>query len=85
MTVSPQDEDRAHVIISEAALHPVLAEKDINLHSLLDEPGLTATGNCRDESLSKISEAIAWLGEFIASGLSVRPGSYLHILTRLNE
>ncbi|WP_206614975.1 hypothetical protein, partial [Aureimonas ureilytica] len=59
--------------------------KGINIHSLLDEPGLTETGNCRDESLSKISEAIAWLGEFIDSGLSVRPGSQLYILTGLNE
>ncbi|PQK93740.1 hypothetical protein CG433_12000 [Pantoea ananatis] len=85
MTVSQRDEGRAHVIIREAALHFVQAEKDINIYSLLDEPRLTATGNCRDESLSKISEAIAWLGEFIASGLSARPEPYLYILTGLNE
>ncbi|EOW6672919.1 hypothetical protein ACOZZ3_003739 [Cronobacter dublinensis] len=59
--MSPKDEGRAHVIISEAALHLALAEKYINIHSLLNEPGLMATGNCRDECLSKISEARAWL------------------------
>ncbi|MFB4363343.1 hypothetical protein RAC65_22105 [Pantoea sp. BS_8] len=83
--MSQRDEGRARVTIREAALHFVLAEKDINIHSLLDEPGLKATGNCRDESLSKIAEAIAWLGEFIPSGLSARPEPYLYILTGLSE
>lgn len=85
MTMSLRDENRGHVIISEAALHLALAEKEINVNALLNELGLMATDNCHDDRLSKICAARAWLREFITPGLSEQRALYLQILTGLNE
>lgn len=70
MTMSLRDENRGHVIISEAALHLALAEKEINVNALLNELGLMATDNCHDDRLSKICAARAWLREFITPRLA---------------
>lgn len=83
--MSLRDEHRGHVIISEAALHLALAEKEININALLSELGLMATDNCHDDRLSQICAARVWLREFVTPGIVKQRAPFLQILTGLNE
>jgi len=85
MTMLLRDEDRGHVIISEAALHLALAEKEININSLLNELRLMAAENCQDDRLTKICAARAWLREFFIPEFAKQRALYLQFLTGLNE
>lgn len=80
-----RDEDKGQTIISEAALRLALAEKEININSLLIELGHMATDNCHDERLNKIFVARTWLREFISPVPAEQHALYLQILAGLNE
>lgn len=80
-----RDEDKGQTIISEAALRLALAEKEININSLLIELGHMATDNCHDERLNKIFVARTWLREFIIPVPAEQHALYLQILAGLNE
>nr|WP_191091048.1 hypothetical protein [Pantoea stewartii] len=85
MTVLLQDDEKGHVIIGEAALHLALADREINITSLMNELRRMATDNCSDDRLSKILEARTWLRAFLTPGLVKQPVPYLQTLAGLNE
>lgn len=80
-----QDDEKGHVIIGEAALHLALADREINVASLLNELRRMAADHCSDDRLSQISEARSWLRAFITSGATVQTVPYLQTLAGLNE
>lgn len=80
-----RDEEKGQGIVSEAALRLALAEKEININSLLIELGLMATDNCHDDRLNKIFVARTWLRDFLTPGLAEQRALYLQILAGLNE
>ncbi|MCX3311004.1 hypothetical protein ORN12_18765 [Pantoea vagans] len=80
-----QDDEKGHVIIGEAALHLALAEKEINVISLIAELGHMAAKASCDERLSDISEARSRLKKFINPGFAAQPVPYLQTLAGLNE
>lgn len=80
-----QDDEKGHVIIGEAALHLALAEKEINVLSLIAELGHMAANVSCDERLSDISEARSWLKKHAKTGPTEQPVPLLQTLAGLNE
>ncbi|WP_336750088.1 hypothetical protein [Pantoea vagans] len=80
-----QDDEKGHVIIGEAALHLALAEKEINVISLIAELGRMAAGVSCDKRLGDISEARSWLKKYANPGCAEQPVPYLRTLAGLNE
>ncbi|MGP2445860.1 hypothetical protein [Pantoea ananatis] len=84
-TVILQDDEQAHLIIGEAALQLALADREINIASLMNELRHMATDDCSDDRLSQISEARAWLRTFITPDNVMPSVPYLQTLAGLNE
>ncbi|MEB6537105.1 hypothetical protein MXM51_21595 [Pantoea stewartii] len=80
-----QNDEKGHVIIGEAALHLALADREINVSSLLNELRLMTTDHCSDDRRSRISEARSWLRAFITPGATMQTVHYLQTLAGLNE
>ncbi|RAH27394.1 hypothetical protein [Pantoea agglomerans] len=80
-----QDNGKGHVIIGEAALHLALADKEINIVSLIAELGQMAANVFSGERLSDISEARSWLKKYANHGPAEQPVPFLQIFEDLNE
>ena len=80
-----QDDEKGHVIIGEAALHLALAEKEINVISLIAELGHMAANASCDERFRDINEVRNWLKEYANPGTAEQPVPFLQILAGLNE
>ena len=80
-----QDDEKGHVIIGEAALHLALAEKEINVISLIAELGHMAANESCDERLGDISGARSWLKKYANPETAVQPVPFLQTLAGLNE
>ncbi len=79
-----QEDGQGHVIIGEAALQLALADREINIASLMNELRHMATDDCSDDRLSQISEARAWLRTFITPDNVMPSVPYLQILAGLD-
>lgn len=84
-TVLIQDDEKDHVIIGEAALHLALAEKEINVISLLAELGDMAANVSCDKRLGDISEARNWLKKYANPGRTEQHVPFLRAPAGLNE
>ncbi|MEN4834451.1 hypothetical protein [Pantoea vagans] len=80
-----QDDEKGHVIIGEAALHLPLAEKEINVISLIAELGHMAANASCDKRFSDISEARSWLKKYANPGPTEQHVPLLQTLAGLNE
>ncbi|WP_336999010.1 hypothetical protein [Pantoea agglomerans] len=80
-----QDDEKGHVIIGEAALHLALAEKEINVISLIGELGHMAANTTCDKRLSDISEARSWLKKYANPEHTEQSVPFLQTLAGLNE
>jgi hypothetical protein len=80
-----QDDVKGHVIIGEAALHLALAEKEINVISLIAELGRMAADVSCDERFGNISEARSWLKKYAKPRPAEQPVPFLQTLAGLNE
>jgi len=80
-----QDDEKGHVIIGEAALHLALAEKEINVISLIGELGHMAANATCDKRLSDISEARSWLKKYANLEHTEQSVPFLQTLAGLNE
>jgi len=80
-----QDDEKGHVIIGEAALHLALAEKEINVISLIAELGHMAANESCNIRLGDISEASRWLMKFANPVPTEQPVPFLQTLAGLNE
>ncbi len=80
-----KDDRKGHVIIGEAALYLALAEKEINVLSLIAELGHFAANVSCDERLRDIFEARNWLKKCAYSERAEQPVPFLQILAGLNE
>lgn len=80
-----QDDEKGHVIIGEAALHLALAEKEINVISLIAELGHMAENVTCDERLGDITKARTWLWKYANPGTAEQSVPFLLTLAGLNE
>lgn len=80
-----QDDEKGHVIIGEAALHLALAEKEINVISLIAELDHMAVNVSCDERLSNISDARSWLKKHANPEPAQQRVPFLQTLAGLNE
>ncbi|QBR48570.1 hypothetical protein [Erwinia sp. QL-Z3] len=80
-----QDDEKAHVIIGEAALRLALGEREISVASLLSELGLMAKAGGSPDRLAQIAEARRWLSSFSSPVGAWRKVPDLQTLAALNE
>nr|WP_236263714.1 hypothetical protein [Pantoea sp. S62] len=66
-------------------MHLALAEKEINVISLIAELGHMAANVSCDKRLGDIFEARSWLKKYVNPGIAEQPMPYLQTLAGLNE
>nr|WP_191091175.1 hypothetical protein [Pantoea stewartii] len=66
-------------------MHLALAEKEINVISLIAELGYMAANESCDERLGNISEARSWLKKYAYLGTSEQPVPFPQTPAGLNE
>jgi len=80
-----QDDEKGHVIIGEAALHLALANREINVVSLIAELGCMAVDISSDARLIELSEARRCLKGLITPVHANQPMPFLRTFAGLNE
>nr|WP_234471845.1 hypothetical protein [Erwinia sp. S43] len=66
-------------------MHLALAEKEINVNSLIAELGQMAANVSCNKRLSDLNEALNWLKKFANPGNTQQSEPFLQVLAGLNE